>query len=50
MSHYFEVNLPRQFDLVIHLDETEALKPLERSRGWEVAESEEVPETYPSAL
>ena len=47
MSHYFEVDLPRQFDLVIHLDETRALKPLERQAAWETSE---VPETYPSAL
>jgi erythromycin esterase-like protein len=49
MSHYFSVDLPRQFDLVVHLDETSALKPLERTRGWEAGEAE-VPETYPSAL
>jgi erythromycin esterase-like protein len=49
MSHYFGVDLPRQFDLVVHLDETTALKPLERTRGWEAGESE-IPETYPSAL
>jgi erythromycin esterase-like protein len=48
-SHYFEAKVARQFDLLIHLDETEALKPLERTHGWEVGE-EEVPETYPSAL
>ena len=48
-SHYFGADLPRQFDLVIHLDETTALKPLERSHGWEAGEAE-VPETYPSAL
>jgi erythromycin esterase-like protein len=46
-SHYFEVDLPAQFDLVIHLDETRALEPLERSSGWE---SGEVPETYPFAV
>jgi erythromycin esterase-like protein len=46
-SHYFDVDLPAQFDLVIHIDETRALEPLERSRGWE---SGEVPETYPFAL
>lgn len=49
MSHYFDVDFARQFDLVIHLDETTALKPLERTRGWEAGESE-LPETYPSAL
>ena len=47
MSHYFEADLPRQFDLVIHLDETQALKPLERHAAWDL---EEVPETYPTAL
>jgi erythromycin esterase-like protein len=46
-SHYFEVTLPEQFDLVIHLDETTALKPLERHAAWEAGE---LPETYPSAL
>jgi erythromycin esterase-like protein len=47
MSHYFEVDLARQFDLVIHLDETRALQPLERHASWEAGE---LPETYPSAL
>ena len=46
-SHYFEVALPRQFDLAIHLDETAALKPLERHAAWDAGE---LPETYPSAL
>ncbi|MDB4885140.1 MAG: erythromycin esterase [Gemmatimonadetes bacterium] len=47
MSHYFEVDLPRQFDLFIHLDETRALEPLERSTVWEGGEA---PETFPSGL
>jgi erythromycin esterase-like protein len=47
MSHYFEVTLPQQFDLVVHLDETRALQPLERHAAWEAGE---IPETYPSAL
>jgi erythromycin esterase-like protein len=46
-SHYFHVELPRQFDLVIHLDETRALEPLERSEGWIRGEP---PETYPFAV
>lgn len=33
VSHYFEARLPRQFDAVIHVDETRALVPLERSAG-----------------
>ncbi|HEV7992702.1 MAG TPA: erythromycin esterase family protein [Gemmatimonadaceae bacterium] len=46
-SHYFEADLPAQFDLVMHLDETRALEPLERSGGWEQGEP---PETYPFAV
>lgn len=46
-SHCFAARLPQQFDAVIHLDETQALEPLERTSHWE---AEELPETYPSAL
>ena len=46
-SHYFHVDLPRQFDVVIHYDETRALEPLERSEGWHQGEP---PETYPFAV
>jgi erythromycin esterase-like protein len=50
-SHYFDVVLPRQFDLLIHLDETRALKPLERPEAWDRGEGEgEFPETYPFAV
>lgn len=45
ISHYFYTHLPRQFDAIIHLDETNALTPLERTQQWEVGE---LPETYPS--
>jgi erythromycin esterase-like protein len=48
-SHYFGVDLPGQFDLVIHLDETRALQPLEPSAVWHEGEAE-LPETYPFAL
>jgi erythromycin esterase-like protein len=43
-SHYFQAVLPRQFDAVIHIDETTAVTPLERTPRWE---AEEPPETYP---
>lgn len=48
MSHYFYASLPYQFDFMIHIDETEAVKPLrsfmhKRSPG-------EMDETYPSGL
>jgi erythromycin esterase-like protein len=46
-SHYFEASLAEQFDAVIHIDETRAVEPLERTPGWELGEP---PETYPTAL
>ncbi len=44
VSHYFNARLGDQFDAVIHVDETHALEPLERSGDWERGE---LPETYP---
>jgi erythromycin esterase-like protein len=46
-SHYFVARLPNQFDFVLHLDETTALEPLERTVGWETGEPAE---TFPSGL
>jgi erythromycin esterase-like protein len=47
LSHYFRARLSDQFDAVIHLDETQAVEPLERTPQWETGEP---PETYPSGL
>jgi erythromycin esterase-like protein/predicted phosphoribosyltransferase len=46
-SHYFRARLADQFDAVIHIDETRAVEPLERTGRWERGE---VPETYPSGV
>lgn len=46
-SHYFFAHLAGQFDAVVHVDETRAVEPLERTAGWEAGEA---PETYPSGL
>jgi len=46
-SHYFEARLSKQFDAVIHFDETHALEPLERYAVWE---SGEPPETFPTGV
>jgi erythromycin esterase-like protein len=46
-SHYFRARLAEQFDAVIHIDETRAVEPLERTARWEEGE---VPETYPFAV
>jgi erythromycin esterase-like protein len=50
LSHYFRARLPEQFDLVIHVDETTALEPLEPASEWAADRDEEPPETYPSGL
>jgi erythromycin esterase-like protein/predicted phosphoribosyltransferase len=46
-SHYFRARVADQFDAVIHIDDTRALEPLERTVAWETGE---VPETYPFAV
>jgi erythromycin esterase-like protein/predicted phosphoribosyltransferase len=46
-SHYFRARLADQFDAVIHIDETRAVEPIERTAGWERGEA---PETYPFAV
>jgi erythromycin esterase-like protein len=45
-SHYFAARLPAQFDLVVHVDRTRALEPLEKWSRHEV----DLPETYPTGV
>lgn len=44
-SHYFHVDLPRQFDALVHIDRTRALQPLDRG---ETHAGVDAPETFPS--
>ena len=44
LSHYFHARLSEQFDAIIHIDETSAVEPLERTSIWDTGE---LPETYP---
>ena len=46
-SHYFDARLADQFDVVIHVDHTRALEPLERTSLWDQGEP---PETFPSGI
>lgn len=46
-SHYFEARVPEQFDAIIHLDNTVAVTPLDRTAGWDEGEP---PETWPTSL
>jgi erythromycin esterase-like protein len=45
-SHYFTARLPDQFDVVVHVDRTRALEPLEKWARHEV----DLPETYPTGV
>jgi len=47
VSHYFQADLPRQFDAVFHFDETRAVEPLEKPEAWHALEP---PETFPSGI
>lgn len=46
-SHYFRARLSGQFDVVVHVDESQALEPLAAEPLWQ---GQEAPETYPSGL
>ena len=46
-SHYFPARLDRQFDIVVHIDRTTALKPLDDIAAWDPLEP---PETYPTGI
>ncbi|HUS36888.1 MAG TPA: erythromycin esterase family protein [Verrucomicrobiae bacterium] len=46
-SHYFEAHLAKQFDSVIHGDETTALAALDPVSEHQNAE---LPKTYPSGI
>jgi erythromycin esterase-like protein len=46
-SHYFAAQMARQFDAVIHIDHTTAVRPLDAGGGWH---AEEPPETYPTGI
>ena len=46
-SHYFSAEIAKQFDAIIHFDESRAVEPLDRNAGWEHLE---LPDTFPSTL
>lgn len=45
-SHYFPARLAEQFDIVVHVDETRAVEPLEKWSRHEI----DLPETYPTGV
>ena len=47
ISHYFQARLVSQYDVIIYLDKTTALHPLEATAAWHQGE---IFETFPSGL
>jgi erythromycin esterase-like protein len=50
ISHYFHTRLDAQFDILIHLDHTRAVEPLEAIALPSTGEVREPPETYPTGV
>jgi hypothetical protein len=50
MNHRNENALARQFDALVHWDESHALEPLDKGLRWHEGEAGEVPETSPSGI
>jgi erythromycin esterase-like protein len=46
-SHYFHVHVAQQFDAVLHVDTTHAVRPLDHGESHD---DHETPETYPSGI
>lgn len=47
ISHYVDARPARQFDVLVHVDETTALEPLDERSGWAELDP---PQTYPWAV
>jgi len=50
-SHYYHARLAEQYDVIVHVDTTRAVTPLEKQdAGLSAAETHEMPETFPSGI
>ena len=47
LSHYFRAVLPDQFDVMLHIDQTRGVEPMEPTAEWHTGEAGE---TFPSGL
>ncbi|MEO7733494.1 MAG: erythromycin esterase family protein [Kofleriaceae bacterium] len=50
LSHYYEAQLADQLDVVIHVDETHAVRPLDRTPIVPPSGEPDLPETFPTGL
>jgi erythromycin esterase-like protein len=50
-SHYYHARLADQYDVIVHLDTTRAVTPLDKqASGLTSAETHEMPETFPTGI
>jgi len=50
-SHYYHARLAEQYDVIVHVDNTRAVTPLEKhDSGLTAAETHELPVTFPSGV
>jgi erythromycin esterase-like protein len=49
-SHYFHARLADEFDIVVHIDSTRALEPLDPIDVQDSSVERELPETYPTGV
>ena len=49
-SHYYHARLADQYDIIVHVDETHAVHPLDTPQRATEPFAEEVPETYPTGV
>ena len=49
-SHYYPAALADEFDIVLHVDETHAVRPLDRTALAPLAGEPELPETFPTGM
>jgi len=49
-AHYYEARLAEQYDVIVHVDTTTAVRPLPAPVAEPAPLEAEPPETYPSGL
>lgn len=50
-SHYYDARIAEQYDIIVHVDRTHAVQPLDGDEpGKSATETHELPETYPTGI
>ncbi|MEJ7600557.1 MAG: erythromycin esterase family protein [Kofleriaceae bacterium] len=49
-SHYYESRIADQYDVIVHLDETDAVVPIDRQDASAASTTLDLPETFPTGM